>query len=229
MKKSWKISENFLKASAAQWWVMGIRKDMTEKEKSEKGITRNLIPPTLHTSFSIHSFVLKDAYPWKKSYEQPRQHIKKQRHHFADKGPYHQSYGFSSDHVWMWELEHVEGWGPKNWCFWIVVLQKMLENPLDRKEIKPVNPKGNQSWIIHWKDWCWNSNIWPPDVKSWLIGKDTDLEKIEGRRWKVPEDEMVWWYHWFNGHELGQTLGDSEGQGSLACCSPWCHKKSDMT
>ena len=83
--------------------------------------------------------------PWKKSYDQPRRHIKKQRHYFADKSPSSQSYGFSSSHVWMWELDHKESWAPKNWCFWTVVLEKTLESPLDYKEIKPVNPKGNQS------------------------------------------------------------------------------------
>ena len=111
--------------------------------------------------------------PWKKSYYQPRQHIEKQRHHFANKGPYSQSYGFSSSDVWMWELNDKEGWVPKNWCFWTVVLEKTLESPLDCKEIKPVHPKGNQSWIFigswssntlatwceeptHWKrPWCW--------------------------------------------------------------------------
>ena len=85
---------------------------------------------------------------WKKSYDNPRQHIKKQRHHFANKGPHSQSYGFSSSHVWMWELDYKESWMPKNWCFWIVVLKKTLESPLDCKEIQPVNSKGNQSWIF---------------------------------------------------------------------------------
>ena len=87
-----------------------------------------------------------------------RQHIKKQRYYFANKGPYSQSYGFSSSHVWMWELDYKESWAPKNWCFWTVVLEKTLENPLDYKEIQPVHPKGNQSWKIHWKDWCWSWN-----------------------------------------------------------------------
>ena len=86
--------------------------------------------------------------PWKKSYGKPRQHIKKQKHYFADKGPYSQSYGFSSSHVWMWELDHKEGWVPKNWCFQTVVLEKILESSLDGKEVKPVNPKGNQSLIF---------------------------------------------------------------------------------
>ena len=86
--------------------------------------------------------------PWKKSYDQPRQHIKKQRDSSANKGLSSQSYGFSSSHVWMWELDHKEGWALKNWCFWTVLLEKTLESPLDCKEIKPVNPKGNQSWIF---------------------------------------------------------------------------------
>ena len=85
--------------------------------------------------------------PWKKSYDKPRQHIKKQRRHFANKGPYSQSYGFSSSHVQMWELDHKEGWAPKNWCFRIVVLEKTLESPLDCKEIQPVHPKGDHSWV----------------------------------------------------------------------------------
>ena len=96
--------------------------------------------------------------PWKESYDQPRQHIKKQRHYFANKGPSSQGYGFSSGHVWIWELDYKESWAPKNWCFWTVVLEKTLESPLDRKEIQLVHPKGNQSWYTHWKDWCWSWN-----------------------------------------------------------------------
>ena len=100
---------------------------------------------------------LKDA-PWKKSYDQPRQHIRKQRHYFANKRPSRQSYGFPSSHVWMWELDHKESWAPKNWCFWSVVVEKTLESPLDSMEIKPVNPKSVLN--NHWKDrcWSWNSN-----------------------------------------------------------------------
>ena len=107
---------------------------------------------------------LKDA-PWKKSYDQPRQDIKKQRHYLAYKGPSSQSYGFSSTHVWMWELDYKESWAQTNWCFWTVVLEKTLESPLDSKGFQPVHPKGNQPWVfivhVHWKDWCWswNSNI----------------------------------------------------------------------
>ena len=114
--------------------------------------------------------------PWKKSYDQPRQHIKKQRHYFANEGPSIQSYGFSSSHVWMWELNHKESWALKNWCLWTVVLEKTLESPLDCKEIQPVHPKGNQSWIfIGRTDAKAEAPIlWPPDGKSWLTGKDPD-------------------------------------------------------
>ena len=116
---------------------------------------------------------------WKESYDRPRQHVKKQRHYFANKGLSSQSYGFSSSHVQMRELDHKEGWRPKNWCFWTVILEKTLESPLDCKEIKPVNPKGNQPWIfIKRTDAEAEAPIlWPPDVKSQLIGKDPDTEK----------------------------------------------------
>ena len=122
--------------------------------------------------------------PWKKIYDKPRQRIKKQRHYFADKGPYSQSYGFSTSHVWMWQLNHKESRVPKNWCSWTVVLEKTLESPLDYKEIKPVNPKGNQSWIfIRRTDAEIEAPIlWPPDPKSQLLEKTLMLGKIEGRR-----------------------------------------------
>ena len=106
--------------------------------------------------------------PWKKSYDKTRQHIKKQRHYFANKGPYSQRYGFSSSHVWMWELEHKESWALKNWCFWTVVLEKTLQSPLDCKEIQLVNPKGNQSWIFVERTDAEAETpiLWPPDVKN---------------------------------------------------------------
>ena len=108
----------------------------------------------------------------------------KQRHYFADKGPYTQSYGYPNSHVWMWELDHKEGWVPKNWCFWTVVLKKTLESPLDCKEIKPVNPKGNQPWILTGRTEAEGETpmLLPPDVKSLPIRKDPYLGKIEGRR-----------------------------------------------
>ena len=170
--------------------------------------------------------------PWKKSYDQPRQYIIKQRHYFANKGLSSQSYGFSSGHVWMWQLDYKEGWAPKNWCFWTVVLEKTLENPLDCKEIKPVNPEGNQSWIFIGRTDAEAETpiLWPPDVKNWLTGKGPDIGKDWGQEEKKgTEDKMVGWHHRLNAHELGQTLGDSEGQGSLAFCSPWGCKESDTT
>ena len=106
------------------------------------------------------------------------EHIKKQKHYFANKGPFSQSYGFSSSHVWVWELDHKESWVPKNWCFWTVVLEKTLEGPLDSKEIQPVHPKGNQSWIfIGMTDVEAETPIlWPPDSKNWIIWKDPDFQ-----------------------------------------------------
>ena len=122
--------------------------------------------------------------PWKESYDKPRQRIKKQRHPFVDKCLYSQSYDFSSSHVWLWELDHKEAWALKNWCFWTVVLEKTLESPLDCREIKPVHSKGNQPWIfIGRTDGEAESPVlWPPDVKSWLIGKAPDAGKDWGRR-----------------------------------------------
>ena len=115
--------------------------------------------------------------PWKKSYDQPRQHIKRQRHYFADKG-LSQSYSFSSSQVWMWELDSKESWVPKNWCFWTVVLEKTLESPLDCKEIQPVLPKGDQSWVFIGRTDAEAEIpiLWPPHVKSWIGGRS--------RRWR---------------------------------------------
>ena len=140
-----------------------------------------------------------------------------------------QSYVFSSSHVWMWELDHLESWVPKSWCFWTVVLEKTLESLWDCKEIQPVNPKGNQSWIFIGTD-AESLILWPPDVKRWFIVKDPDPEKDWSQEDKgTAEEEMVGWYHPLNGHEFEQALGDGEGQGRLACCSPWGHNESDTT
>ena len=143
-----------------------------------------------------------------------------------------QSYGFSSSHVWMWELDYKESWAPKNWCFWTVVLEKTLESPLDCKEIQPVHPKGNQSWIIIGRTDVEAETpiLWPPDAKSRLFGKDPDAGKDWRREEKgSTEDEMVGWYHQLNGHEFEQAPGVDDGQGGLACYSPWGRKESDMT
>ena len=134
--------------------------------------------------------------------------------------------------VWMWELDHIEGWVLKNWCFWIVGLEKTLENPLDCNEIKPVNPKENQPWIFIGRTDAETESpiLWPPNVKSWLIGKDPDAGKDWRQREKrVAEAEVVVWHDWLNGHEFEQTLGDTERQGSLACFNPCSCKEQDMT
>ena len=116
--------------------------------------------------------------PWRESYDQPRQHIKKQRHYFASKDPSSQGYGFYSGHVWMWELDYKESWEPKNWCFWTVVLKKTLESPLDCKEIQAVHPRGDQFWVfIERTDADQTPILWPPDAKNWLIWKDPDAGK----------------------------------------------------
>ena len=170
--------------------------------------------------------------PWRKSYDKPRQHIKKQRHYFTDKGPSRQSYSFSSSHVRMWELDHKEGWALKNWCFWTVVLEKTLEHPLDCKEIQPMTPKGNQSWIfiVRTDAEAETPILWPSDVKNWLLGKDPDAGKDWKREEKgATEDKMVGWPHLLNGHEFEQALGVGDGQGSLMCCSSQNRKESDTT
>ena len=118
--------------------------------------------------------------PWENRYDKPRQHIKKQRHYFSNKGLSSQSYSFSSSHVWMWKMDHKEGWAPKNWCFWTVVLEKTLENPLACKKIKPVSNKG--IFIGRTDAEAEAPILWSPDMKNWLIGKDPIAGRTEGRR-----------------------------------------------
>ena len=169
---------------------------------------------------------------WKECYDQPRQHIQRQTHYFADKGPSSQSFVFSSSHVWMWELDYKESWMLKNWCFWTMVLEKTLESPLDCKEIQPVHPKVNQPWILIRRTDVEAETpiLWPPIAKNCLIGKGPDAGKYW--RWEekgMTEDEIVGWHHWLNEHEFEHTPGDTKGQGSVVCCSPWGHKGSDRT
>ena len=174
----------------------------------------------------------KDAYSLEESYDQPIQHIQKQRHYFASKSLASQSYGFSSGHVWMWELDSEGSWAPKNWCFWTVVLEKTLESPLDCKEVQPVHTKRDQSWMLIGRTDVKAETpvLWPPDAKNWLVWKDPDAGK--DWRWEekgTAEDKIVGWHHWLSGHEFEQALGVGDGQGGLACCSLRGHKESDTT
>ena len=142
---------------------------------------------------------LKDAYSLEGNYDQPRQQIKKQRHYFANKGSSSQGYGFSSGHVWMWEFDYKESWAPKNWCFWTVVLEKTLESSLECKEIQPVHPKGDQSWVFIGRTDAEAETqiLWPPDVKSWFLKKTLMLGRIEGRRRRG--------WQWINSRSWWQT------------------------
>ena len=174
---------------------------------------------------------LKDAAPWKESYDQPIQHIKKQRHFFVNKGPPSQSYGFSSIHVRMWELDYKESWALKNWWFWTVVLEKTLESPLDCKEIQPVHPKGNQSCIFIGRSNAEAETpiLWPHAAKNWLIWKDPDAGKAWGR------EKGIQRMRWLDGitDSIDMSLSKLRswwvGQEGLGCCSLWGRKVSDTT
>ena len=173
---------------------------------------------------------MKTLAPWKKSYDQPRQHIKKQRHYFADKGLSSQSYGFSNSHVQMCKLDYKESWVLKNWCFWTVVLEKTLKSPLDCKEIQPVHPKGNQSWIFIGRTDAEAETpiFWSTVAKNWLIGKDPDAGKDWRREEKgMTEDEMVgmesptqWTWVWVNSGSWWWT-GRPEVLQSMGLQSWW--------
>ena len=166
------------------------------------------------------------------SCDQPRQHIKKLRHYCANKGSSSQGYGFSSGLLRMWELDYKESWAPKNWCFWTVVLGKTLESPLDSKEIQPVHPKRNQSWIFMRRTNAEAETLvlLPPHAKRWLIGKDSDAGRNWGQEEKgTTEDEMAGWHHWLDGRESEWTLGDGDGQRGLACCDSRCRIESNTT
>ena len=169
--------------------------------------------------------------PWKESYNQPRQHIKKQRHYFANKGPSSHCDGYSSGHVWVSELDY-KSWALKNRCFWTVVLEKPLESPLDHKEIQPVHHKGDQSWVFIGRTdvEAENTILWLHAAKSWLIWKDPNA----GKDWRQGEkgtikDEMLGSHHQHNGHGFGWPLGVGDGQGGLACYGPWGFEESDTT
>ena len=184
------------------------------------------------TADSDCSHEIKMLAPWKKSFDQPRQHIKKQKHYFTDKGLSSQSYGFSSSHVWMWELNHKETWVPKNGCFWSVVLEKTLESPWDCQEIQPVHPKGNQSWIFTGRTDAEAEApiLWPPNAKNWLIGKDPDAGKdwrqekgttgwdgwmASPKRWtRIWSSSGSWW--WTGKSGMLQSMGVAKSQTQLS-------------
>ena len=167
--------------------------------------------------------------PWNESYDQPRQNIKKQRHYFANKGPSSQGYGFSSGHVWMWELDYKESWAQKNWCFWTVVLERTLESP--------VHPKEDQSLVFIGRTdvEAETTILWPPDVKCWLIWKDPDAGKDWGQEKGTTEDEMVGWHHQLKGHgldRLQELVMDREAQRAaiygVAKSRTWLRDWSDL-
>ena len=183
-----------------------------------------------HCGQWLQSWNKKTLAPWKERYDKPKQHIQKHRHHFANKGLYSQSYGFSSTHAQMWKLDHKESWMLKNWCFGTVVLEKTLESPLDSKDIKPVNHKKKWTLNIHWKDWCWSwsSNTlatWCKELTHWKGPWCWERLRTGGEG--HTKDEIIGWHNWLNENEFEQTPGDSERQGGLACCSPWGPKEVD--
>ena len=169
--------------------------------------------------------------PWKESYDQPRQHIEKQRHYFVNKGPSSPGYGFFSSRVWMWELDYKDSWAVKNWCFGTVELEKTLESPLDCKEIQPVHPKGDQSWLFTGRTDVEAETpvLWPLDAKSWLIWKDPDA----GRDWGQEEKGTTGWDGWMTSPTQCTCLGKLRDfltrQEGLVCCSSWNHKESERT
>ena len=181
----------------------------------------------------ITAMKLKDTYSLEGKLYQPRQHIQKQRHYFANKGLSNQGYGFSSGHLWMWMLDCEEIWAPKNWCFWTVVLEKTLVSPLDCKDIQSVHSKGDQSWMFFGRNDAEAETpvLWPPHAKNWLIGKESDA----GRDWVqeekgTTEDEVVGWYHRLNGHEFAWTPGVvMDREAWRGACDSWGHKELDTT
>ena len=161
----------------------------------------------------------------------PVLNIFQQRHYFANKGLSSQGYSFSSGHVWMWDLDCEESWAPKNWCFWTVVSENTLESPLDCRATQPVHSEGDQSWVFFGRTDAKAETLvlWPPHVKSWLTGKDSDAGRDWGQEEKgTTEDEMAGWYHRLDGREFEWTPGVGDGKGGLACCNSWCRKESDM-
>ena len=166
---------------------------------------------------------------WQESNDKPRQWAEKLRHYSADKGPYSQGYGLPSGHVQLWDSDHKEGRMPKNCCFQTMVLEKTPQSPLDSTEIKPVNLKGDQPWIVTGRTDAEAPVFQSSDVNRRHIRKVAHSGKDQGQKKRVSEDKVAGWPHRYNEHELGQTPGDGEGQGGLVCCSPWGRKELDTT
>ena len=174
---------------------------------------------------------LKDPYSLEGKYDQPRHILKSRDITLSTKVHLVKAMVFPSGHVWMWELNCEESWAPKNWCFWTVVLEKTLESLMDCKEIQPVHSKGDQPWVFFGRTDAKVETpvLWPPHVKSWLIGKDWCWEGLGQEKKGMTEDEIAGWHHRLDGHETEWTPGVRAGQGGLACCDAWGHKESDMT
>ena len=192
-------------------------------------VSFSCVPKSLQMVFA--AMKLKDTCSWKKSYDKPRQCIKKQGHYFSNKGMYKQNCDFSSSHISIWELDHKEVWTLKNWCFQTALLKKTLKSPLEYKEIKPVNLEWTQSWIFigRTNDKADVPIFWPPYVKGQIIGKGSNARKDRRQENKgTIEGKMFGWHCWLSEHEFEQTPGDGETQGSLLCCSPWSNKELDM-
>ena len=188
-KAGWKLNIQKTKIMASclitSWQIEG---------EKEEAVTGFIFFSTITVDSDCSHEIRRQLVPWKEHYDKLRQCIKKWKHHFVNKGLYSWNSCFFSSHVQMWELDHKEGWVLTNWCFWIVVLEKTLENPLDCKEIKPVNPKGNQLWIFTGRSGAKAEAtiFWPPDTKNWFIGEDPDAGNDWGQEEKgVTEDEMA--------------------------------------
>ena len=184
-----------------------------------------------HCRWWLQPWNQKTLAPWKKSYDHLYSILKSRDITLPTKVHLVKAMVFPVV-MYGWELDCKESWAPKNWCFWTVVLEKIFESPLDCKEIQPVHPTGNQSWIFIGRTDAEAETpiLWQPDAKNWLVGKDPNAGKDWSQEEKgMTEDEMVGWHHWLNGHEFEQAPEDSEGQGSLACCSPWGHKETRLS
>ena len=186
-----------------------------------------------HCRWWLQPWNYKTFIPWKESYGQPRQHIKKQRHYFVNKGPSSQGYDFFPVVMYgceSWTVKKAEH--QRIDAFELRCWRRLLRVPFDCKEIQPVHRKGDQSWVFIGRTDVEAETpiLWPPDAKSWLLWKDPDAGKDWGQGEKgKTEDEMVGWHHRLNGHGFGWTLGVGDGQGGLACCGSWGHKESDTT